>query len=392
MNLPAVLDNIIDLLKNKGESVLGVDIGSSSIKVVQLRSKTGKALLETYGEIALGPYAEKEIGRAVKLPAEILEKALNDVIRESNATTRTCGISVPLSSSIITTMSIPNIAGDLDEIVAMEARRYVPVSMSEITLDWQVIPEALNSDASAQSTISPLTGEAVVSEGARPASKTTNVILVAVYTDTVNRLKELAEGTKMDCRFFELEAFSAMRVILNHSTKVSAVADIGASSSKVYVVDGGIIRSSHVIPIGSQDLTFSISRALGVSVDEAEKMKRKGGIENDSKLSPLFNGSVSFVLSEVWKVLNEYQKRNNTVVEELVLTGGGVIVSGVSNFFKDKLKVPVRVADPFSTVEAPAFLEGVLKNIGPSFSVAIGAAIRALTEERAFSLSAPGNK
>src|SRR3989338_9490944 len=140
MNLPHILDNIIDLFKPKGESVLGIDIGSSSIKVVQVKNKMAQAILETYGEVALGPYAGVEIGRAVKLRGEQMVVATNDVLKESNSTTKIGGVSIPLSSSLITTMKVPRLNDNLEEMVAMEARRYIPASLSEVTLDWQIIP------------------------------------------------------------------------------------------------------------------------------------------------------------------------------------------------------------------------------------------------------------
>src|SRR3989338_8246932 len=115
MNLPHILDNIIDLFKQKGDSVLGVDIGSSSIKVVQLRNKGGRAILETYGEVALGPYAGMEIGRGVKLKVPELITAVNDVFRESNTTTKVGGVAIPLASSLINTMKVPRINENFEE-------------------------------------------------------------------------------------------------------------------------------------------------------------------------------------------------------------------------------------------------------------------------------------
>jgi Tfp pilus assembly PilM family ATPase len=83
MNLPHILENIIGLVSKKEESVLGIDVGGSTIKIVQVSKKNGQAILETYGEVALGPYTDVDIGRSVRLPVETLAVALKDVIRES---------------------------------------------------------------------------------------------------------------------------------------------------------------------------------------------------------------------------------------------------------------------------------------------------------------------
>src|SRR3989338_2358779 len=83
----------------KEGSVLGIDIGASSAKIVQLRASRGTAVLETYGEIALGPYGNVAIGKAVKLAPEKIAESLSDLMREANVTAREGGISIPFSAS-----------------------------------------------------------------------------------------------------------------------------------------------------------------------------------------------------------------------------------------------------------------------------------------------------
>src|SRR3989344_8247482 len=94
-----VLKSITSFGQNSESSVLGIDIGASSAKIVQLRTSRGAAILETYGEIALGPYGAQAIGKAVKVTPEKIAEALIDVMREANVTARTGGLSIPFSSS-----------------------------------------------------------------------------------------------------------------------------------------------------------------------------------------------------------------------------------------------------------------------------------------------------
>lgn len=385
MNIPAVLDNIIDLFKHKGDSVLGVDVGSSSIKIVQIKNKAGKAVLETYGEVALGPYANMDIGRSVKLKPDQTVNAVKDVLKESNVTTNTCGMAIPLSASIITTMSVPRVDNsNIDEIVSMEARRYIPVAMEEITLDWQVLPDRVSGPnlqtgtegENANHNTDP--NHEQVANVVKP--QMANVLIVAVHTEVINNMKQVATGSNLNCDFFELEAFSAIRSSTSNTLSTFAVADFGASATKVYISDGGVIRNFHIVPFGSQDLTLAISRSLNVPIAEAEKIKRSEEVKTNPKLVKLFEGSISFITNEISKFLRDYEMKNNVSMGELVITGGGSGVAGLKDFIKNKIPVPIRSADPFSNVLAPAFLNSVLKSIGPSFSVALGAALRALED------------
>lgn len=367
--------------------MLGIDIGSSSIKVVQVRNKMGQAILETYGEVALGPYAEVEIGRAVKLRGEQMVVATNDVLKESNSTTKIGGVSIPLSSSLITTMKVPRLNDNLEEMVAMEARRYIPVSLSEVTLDWQVIPSLpkVNSNVTASVRSGQPENASEVSELESDAQtvESTNVLIVAVHTETINQLKTMTDQVGLECRFFELEAFSTIRAVANRQIKTSVIVDFGAGSTKIYVIDQGVIRVSHVVSFGSQDLTLAIARSTGMPIAEAERLKRTEGIPDTLRgvnLSRLMEGSVSFLANEVDKVIRNYQSHDGSIVEEVVLSGGGVNVKGLPKLFVERAPVSVRVADPFANLMAPAFLQKILQDIGPSFSVAIGAALRAAGE------------
>ena len=94
--LKSIFANGMSLFKRDTvESVVGIDIGTSAIKVVQLRRKGGKAVLETYGTLALGPYAKGDVGQVTNLSAEDLAKAMTDTLRESNVTSSNCAIAIP---------------------------------------------------------------------------------------------------------------------------------------------------------------------------------------------------------------------------------------------------------------------------------------------------------
>ena len=126
------------ILSKQSQSVLGIDIGSSSIKVVQLSRKSGHAILETYGELALGPYAGKGIGEATNLPPEKIVEAVKDMLKEKevNITSKICGIAIPFASSLMAVIEMPVMPQkQLAEMIPLEARKYIPVPISEVALD-----------------------------------------------------------------------------------------------------------------------------------------------------------------------------------------------------------------------------------------------------------------
>ncbi len=369
------LSKITDLFNKKSQSVLGIDIGSSSIKIVQISRKNGHAVLETYGELALGPYTGKGVGESVSLPQEKLIEAINDMLKEKevNITTMSCGVAIPFSSSLMAVINLPEVSKkELDTMVPIEARKYVPVPISEVTLDWYVIPQEKN----------PLKTEDLAPGEEKPKSQL-EVLIVALHNDTLNKYKNIITKTGLDVGFFEIEIFSTMRSTLDDEVKPVLVIDMGASSTKLYMVEKGILRASHMIERGSYDITNELSKSLGISLTDAEYLKRDKGLLgeiNGIALKNVASFTLNYIFTEADRFILAYQKKYNRDVSKVVLVGGGSALKGVAPFAKGILETEVVAGDPFSKVVAPAFLEQILKETGPEFAVAVGVALRRLQE------------
>jgi type IV pilus assembly protein PilM len=356
----------------KDTKVLGIDIGSSSIKVVQLKKQNGKAVLETYGEIALGPYGGTDLGRATVLPTDKLSEAIKDLLKESNTTTLNSGLSISIGSSFIVFIKMPSFEEkNFAEMIPIEARKYIPVPISEVSLDWWALPKDEKSISEFQN------GVKVEDD------KNTEILLVVINNDALARNKEIQRLAGLATTFSEVEIFSCMRAVLEPSNSPQVIMDFGAGSTKVFIVERGILRASHVINRGSQDITLAISKSVGIPFDEAEKMKQKQGIVSDtegSNISEVSLITVDYILSETGRFIMNYYKKSNKKISKIVLTGGGSLLKGLRERAQNSFETPVEVADPFSKVEYPAFLDEVLKSAGPEFAVSIGIAIRKLQE------------
>ena len=135
---------ISDIFKKKNNSALGIDIGSSSIKVVQLQKKGNKAILETYGELSLGPYGQVSIGQSTNLPTEKIVQAVNDLLSEKEValTTKVCGLAIPFKASLLSIIEMPALSEkELASMVPIEARKYIPVPISDVTIYLSIIPK-----------------------------------------------------------------------------------------------------------------------------------------------------------------------------------------------------------------------------------------------------------
>lgn len=349
--------------KKGSRSVIGLDIGSSSLKIVQLRKTGGAAVLETYGELALGPYGGAEVGQATNLPAEKIVETLKDLIREAKVTTTNAGVSIPFSRSLLTLVELPRAKTPEEQktIIELEARKYIPVPVSEVQLDWFIVPDP-------------------ASDGKADPSQKVKVLIVAVHNDELELLHAVVQGADLVTDIYEIEIFSTIRSVVDEMVEPVMVLDIGASATKVYVVEHGVVGLSHNIPQGGQDVTRAISSARGISIGKAEMMKKEHGfvVTPDTYDRQSIELVFSRIFEEAKRALTQYEVAHSKTVTHIVLTGGAGATKQLGEYAKQFFSVDVQVADPFAKVQAPAFMRPVLAEIGPEFAVAVGLALRKL--------------
>lgn len=373
------------LFKKNSDTFIGVDIGSSAIKVVQLSKKKGKAVLDTYGVLALGPYANTEVGRSTNLPIGKIVEALTDILREAKTTVSVGGIAIPFSASLMSIIELPAAAEkNLDNVIPLEAKKYVPVPIGEVSLDWSVIPknelkrefkDGGNDISKEKNDLKPKKEE--------DAKDTIEVLIVAIHNDVIKKFKDVAESSSFNSDFFEIEIFSTIRSVLDYNDESTLIMDFGASSTKLYVVERGNVKSTHTINKGSQDITSTISRALEVSTKEAEILKRTVGL-NSRENKDIYDSAfitLDYIFTESNRVIREYREKNQKDLKKVVLVGGGSSMKGFAESASANLQADVVSGDPFSKVESPAFVSEILKTSGPEFAVALGIALRGISKE-----------
>lgn len=368
------IDNFFsNFSKKNNPSVIGIDIGSASIKVVQLKRQKGRAILETYGEIALGPYAGTQIGRSTKLTTDKVVQALTDVFREANITTADSAVSIPMKSSMVSILNLPKAdTRQMGQMVPIEARKYIPVPISEVSLDWFVIPKLESED----DRIEEVDGKKIAMS---------DVLVVAIHNDVLNDFSSIVQMAKLNTTFFEIEMFSTIRSVIDVEDATSSVLvfDMGAAATKIYIVERGIIKESHSINKGSQDITLNIASALSVTPDHAEKLKRNYGHntpEQDARIKQIVDLTLAPIFGQTNATIVNYGRRFNKVVSKMILVGGGCLLNGITEYAGEKMGIPVLIANPFSRTQAPAFLQEVLAQSGSTFATAVGLALRKLQE------------
>ncbi len=352
-------------------SAVGIDIGSSAIKVVEIKKKGGKAVLETYGAISLGSYAETDSGRVTNLPIEKITEALKEVLKQSGVSTSAAAFSIPVQSSLIFTISLPPSVkeNELPTVVPTEARKYIPVPITEVSLDYFALPKK------------ELTFEQANNPDFSAPLENTEVLVVAIQNEAVSKYRSISSGCDLSSGFFEIEVFSSIRSNFGHELSLTLLMDFGASATKLTLVEYGMVKAHHTINRGSADITASISQSLGIPFGKAEDLKKEYGLFDNSAekgLQDIVRAHLSYILSESNNVLLSYEKKYGRTVSKVILTGGGALLKGLREMASDNFRAEIEAGHPFTKVHAPEFLNKVLEATGPEFAVAVGLALRKL--------------
>jgi type IV pilus assembly protein PilM len=336
--------------------VVGIDIGSSAIKVVELEDRDGVVTLTTYGELQLGPYEEgKNIGQALQLTPALERQALVDILRESAVKAKSAVLAIPLSASFVTTMNL--LAGEEEDItprVRVEARKYIPVPIADVTLDWAEVGGT--------------TGE--------QTSRT--VLLAAIQNDALKRFMSLLQTVELAGAPTEIECFSAIRAAYSSEFTDVAIVDIGASMSKLYIMQQGVLQRMHRIPTAGIKVTEKIAEERSCTFAEAEELKRTVTTSHPQLglVQKIFSTTFSRVFKEFRQVVDEYESETGKRLTTIYICGGTsqfMLLDKELAHFLDRTVVRVT---PFERVAYPAFMEDTLRTIGPVFAPALGAALR----------------
>ena len=379
-NMNNVFKNLLSKIskfRDGGEaSAVGIDIGSSAIKVVEIKKKGGRAILETYGSIALGPYDSLDVGRVTNLSVENLAEALKEVIKQSGVAAASAGFSIPVQSSLIFPIELPVQAEgkEMAAIVSTEARKYIPVPITEVSLDYFVLPKKEASFEEMNITVN----DSNVPQ--KPTEKT-GVLVVATQNDATSKYRSIVSESGLSASFFEIEVFSSIRANFEHELSPVLLMDFGASRTKLSIVEFGMIKNYHTIERGGADISDSISKSLSIPFSEAEKMKKEFGLfgnPTEKSLSDIIKIHIDYILSETNSVLLGYEKKYNRTISKIIFSGGGSLLKGLKESATSNFRVEIEVGLPFSKVHAPEFLAKVLETMGSEFAVALGLALRKL--------------
>lgn len=346
---------------------LGVDIGSSGIKIVELKRDNKRVVLSTYG------FSEMLGGaNPLNAPIEDTAKTINQIYQESGMTSRRVVAGLPnfsVFSSIITLVDVND--ANLSTAVDAEARKVMPLPLEEMKLDWKKIalPIGQRPEDNPES--------ADIHSGAK---KITKILLTGAPKALVNKYIEIFKKAELNLVFLEGETIALIRSLIGNDKGTIMLVEVGAATSDLVIIDQGVPVFNRSLDLGGSTVTESISKSLNIDLQQAEQFKYDLGVagSRSGDLPEALKSLVGSVASEIKYSLNLFQNNNGKTIEKIVMTGGSALLYNFIEYLAKELDINVIIGSPWSLISYPLNIKPLLDEIGPRLSVSVGLAMRGI--------------
>ncbi len=345
-------------LGRKRETV-GLDIGASSIKAVQLMTDRGEHELVRLG---IAPLHPETIVDGVIMDSGTVISAIQQILTENQIKTKDVVVAVSGHSVIVKKIKVARMKPDeLEEAIAFEAEQYVPYAIEDVNLDFQVL-ESPNEEA----------GEM-------------DVLLVAVKKDIINDYLSIISTAGLSAVVVDVDAFALQNAFeITYEVdrnQVVGLVNLGAAVMNINILRGGVSEFTRDSALGGNRYTESIQKILGLSYEQAENLKLGGKVDGRTfeDARPAIEMVNTELAGEIRRSFDFFRSSSpSDTIHRVVLSGGSARLQGLVEYLSESLEIPCELANPLRNVKAdpkkfdPAYLEV----IAPQLAVSVGLALR----------------
>ena len=376
--------------KKQPKSFLGIDIGSSGMKLVELANEHGRARLLTYGFTDNIPDIN---GKVLFQDTAKATKVLKELLKTTGAKSRRAIVSLPVSSVYTSVIAIPEPKNqeEAGPLIESQASKLVPLPIEDMVLSPTFI-DSVKKESVLKKEVGKKKGEeeekktsdldVVLAEKAKKKTRNVRVLISAAPRSLVQSYVDIFKGAGVELDALDIESFGLIRALIGKDRSTVLLVDIGAMRTNLTVVEKGIPFLTRSVQVGGVNFTKALSDSLGVSMEEAEQMKFDLAMSNMSGIATQMVDKVfGQLINEIRYVFEQYRRQefsDNKKVEKVIVTGGSAHLPGMTDFFVRSLNLNTYVGDPWARVVVPEDLRLLLDTIGPGMAISVGLAMRDL--------------
>lgn len=333
----------------------GLDIGTDTIKVVQLSREGDKFHLVSYG---ICPAPPKGFSSEAQIDLEMLSQSIKKLVRDARMSTNNAAFALSETQVYTRVISTPPLSeNELSSAIKWEAEQYIPLPLSEVKLDYQLLTQP----------------------DKRVAGAMAEVLLVAAPIAIIDKYMKMAKMTSLKPVLIETEIISITRALVPPGTPTTVLVNIGAATTEIAVVRQGVLSFTRSITTGGNALSRAIATELNLDMAQAEEYKKSYGLDN-TKLSGKVSGALKpvfdIITQEITRSISFYQKEKSDTASRVILAGGSARLPGAVGYLANVLGIEVLVGDPWLTVDMNEKERTNLISDGPMYGTAVGLAMK----------------
>lgn len=335
--------------------MVGLDIGSKTIKIVELEKTRDSYKLKASGIIGYKSSTPEHLADDKELA--VLSDVIRKLHKEAKIVGREVVASIPETQVYTRMIRLPMLTdSEISSAIKWEAEQYIPFPVEEAVIDYQIIDRK---------------------ENATPPQ--VYVLLIAAPKVLVNRYVKLIQMSKLDLIAVETELMAISRSICPVDQTV-LVADFGARSTNIAIVKNSALMMSRSIPTAGDALTRAVAQGLGIEAQQAEEYKKTYGLAEqnlDGKIKSILYPILRMVSDEIKKAVHYFQSEaESEQPKSIILTGGSAGMPEVASIMTELLGIEVLIGNPFTKIQIDPVVVKQLANFSPYYSVSVGLAMR----------------
>ena len=351
-----------DLLKRKKSTMLGLDISSSAVKLLELSEQNNRFRVEGY---AVEPIPPNSVVEKTITDIESVGETIRRAVRRSGTKSTTAAVAVAGSAVITKTISMPAALND-DELasqIELEADQYIPYPIEEVALDFEIIGITENNP------------------------EMVDVLLAACRSENVDARVAAVELGGLTAEVVDVEAYALENAVVLISSqlpehgfgKTVAIVDIGATMTTLNVLQDQRIIYTREQVFGGSQLTEEIQRRFNLSYEEAGLAKRQGGLPDNygPEILEPFKEAMAQQVSRSLQFF--FSSSQHNAIDHIVLAGGCASIPGADELIGERVGIPTTIANPFSSMTlSPKVNAQALSDDASALMIACGLALRSL--------------
>lgn len=340
-------------LFNVSGDFFGLDIGTTAIRLVELRGSGTKSLVK----YAYVPIEDKLSQSDSKADQQKVAKIVQQLVKQSGVATNNVAVGIPSSKVFTTVADIDNLGtNDLAKAIPLQADSLIPTPLAESKIDWAVLGES-------------------------PADKTKQeVLLTSVANKFIEERLDMLESVGLNVVAFEPDNLAMARALAINDTTPQLLLDVGHRSTDLVVVMNGVPHLTRSIPTGVEAIVRSAIQNLNIDDKQAEQFVFKFGLSKDKLEGQVFqaiSGTVDLLVGDIEKSIKFFETRYaGKKIERIVVTGGAAVVPEFPLYLANKFNLNVEIGNAWRNVSFSKDRQNELLAISNQFGIAVGLAER----------------